>query len=82
MTRPLALALVFAAIAAGAAGAQSFNRADRNDDGFVDFEEAGRIYPSFTRSQFRRFDIDRDGMISRDEYPQILNVLDTIVRPK
>jgi Ca2+-binding EF-hand superfamily protein len=82
MTRPLALVLVLATLAAGAAHARPFQQADRDSDGFVDFEEAGRIYPSLTQAQFRRFDMDRDGFLSRREYPMLLNVYDVLVRPK
>ena len=80
MNRPVAIALVLA-LAAGAADAMPFKRADRNNDGFVDLQEAGRVYPSFTQAQFRRIDLDRDGMLGRDEYQQLINVYDVLVRP-
>jgi hypothetical protein len=82
MTRPLALALVLATLVAGAAHARPFMQADRDKDGFVDYEEAGRIYPSLTQSQFRRFDMDRDGFLDRNEYPMLLNVYEVLVLPR
>ena len=81
MSRSLAVALVLAAVAAGGAYAMPFKRADRNNDGFVDLEEAGRVYPSFTQAQFRRLDLDRDGLLGRGEYQQLINVYDVLVRP-
>ncbi len=65
---------------ANGAGAVSFNRADTNRDGVVDFQEARRAYPGLSEAQLRRMDINRNGVIDRGEYPQLDAIYQLLIR--
>ena len=74
------LAAAATLLAAQAALAMPYGRADRNRDGVLDYEEARRAYPSLSEGQFRRMDINRDGVIDRGEYPQLDAIYQLLVR--
>lgn len=53
------------------AGAPSFDAADTNHDGFVDFGEAQAAYPGLTQNNFDQVDTNKDGKLTADEYAQL-----------
>lgn len=74
------LAGAAALLAAQAALATPYTRADRNGDDVVDYEEAARAYPGLSQGQFRRLDLNRDGVIDRREYPQLDAIYQLLIR--
>ena len=71
-------ALLAGLLVAGPAGAQSFNRADRDRDGRVSLGEARRTIPQLGEADFRRSDLDGDGALDRGEYSALLSVYDVM----
>ncbi len=53
------------------AGAPSFETADANHDGFVDFPEAQAAYPGLDQNNFDQVDTNKDGKLTADEYQQL-----------
>ena len=47
-----------------------FQRADKNNDGKVTFEEASAAVPSMTREKFEKLDKNKDGAVAADEVPK------------
>jgi hypothetical protein len=80
MTRALVLAAVLLALAAGAASAKPFQRTDRNGNDVVEYDEARRAYPGISQGQFQRMDMNRDGVIDRNEYPQLDSIWELLIR--
>ena len=73
-TRTAVLALVVLPALAGTAGATvAFPRADRNGDGFVDYDEARIVFPKLQWISFHKNDPNGDGLISKAEYPLLDN---------
>lgn len=69
MTRlALIAATALAALPLEAQAAVAFNRMDANRDGVVDFDEASREIATLARTHFTKFDLDRDGVLSPQEY--------------
>lgn len=64
----ITLATVAALTVAGAAGAVSFSRADRDRDGVVTYEEAKRTMPRLSEIHFGKCDGDRDGLLDKGEF--------------
>ena len=52
-------------------GAPSFDQADTNHDGSVDFTEAQAAYPGLDQNNFDQVDTNKDGKLSPDEYNQL-----------
>lgn len=55
-------------LAAGAAGAVSFPRADKNNDGQVTYDEARRTMPRLNEIHFGKCDRDGDGYLRAGEF--------------
>jgi EF hand domain-containing protein len=70
----IALIIAAAGVAgfSGAAFAQgtspTFEQADTNHNGFVDFTEAQVAFPGLTDGQFKNADINHDEKLTADEY--------------
>jgi EF hand len=52
-------------------GAPSFDMADSNHDGFVDFSEAQAAYPGLDQNNFDQVDTNKDGKLTLGEYGQL-----------
>jgi hypothetical protein len=71
---------VFAAIVTGslmvAAGANAvpFSRADRNKDGYVDYNEAKKSFPRLSEIHFLKCDSNGDGFVDKGEFPCLDNM--------
>ena len=70
----IALIIAAAGVAgfSGAAFAQgtspTFDQADTNHDGFVDYAEAQVAFPGLTEGQFKNADANHDDKLTADEY--------------
>lgn len=60
-----------AAATSPGAGAPTFDQADTNHDGYVDFTEAVAAYPGLNQDNFDQVDTNKDGKLSVDEYNQL-----------
>jgi len=66
-------AALLPALAGTAAATVPFPRADANDDGYVTYEEAVRVFPRLQPVSFHKNDPNGDGRLSKTEYPLLDN---------
>jgi hypothetical protein len=79
----LPVALVGAAVfftSTPEARAVSFNRADRNNDGVVTWDEARRSMQGLAQPHFNAADVNGDGVIQPNEFPGLQGIWEAMRR--
>jgi hypothetical protein len=78
---PVVLAgLVLYLAATPEAGAVSFNRADRNGDGVVGWDEARVAMRGLAQPHFDAADVNGDGVIAPNEFPGLQGIWEAMRR--
>lgn len=64
--------------ATGAAQAVSFIRADGNNDGFVTYDEARRVFSGLSDVHYGKVDTNDDGVIDESEFPRLEAIYESL----
>jgi EF hand len=75
-------AAAVAALLAGRAEPQSFNRADPDHDGFVTYQDARWVMPRLNEVTFGKCDSNGDGRLDKTEYLCLQGIYQSLYRQR